>query len=91
MARTIRVKHASAGAVASGAGAAGALAVGAVAIGALAIGTLAIGSLAIGRFVLGKFFVGRARFKFIHIDEHTVDRLRVNDLTVSGSLRTPSR
>jgi hypothetical protein len=34
--------------------------------------------------------VRRARFKSIHIDELTVDRLRVADLTVSQSLRTPS-
>jgi hypothetical protein len=59
----------------------------AVAAGVVAIGAIAIGALAIGALAIRKLAVGRAVFKSVHIEDLTVTRLHVFELTVDDELR----
>ena len=52
------------------------------AVGAGAVGAFAIGALAIGALVVRKLLVGRATFKSVHIEDFTVNWLRVSELIV---------
>lgn len=65
-------------------------AIGANALGALAVGAFAIGALAIGRLVVGRLKVGKANLKSVSIEDLTIGRPQVRDLTVTGSLNTPA-
>src|SRR4029077_6873199 len=67
-----------------------AAAVGALAIGALAIGALAIGTIAVGSFAIKRLSVLDARLRSLSVEELSVGWLRVEKLTVSGTLELPA-
>jgi hypothetical protein len=65
-------------------------AVGANALGALAVGALAIGAVAIGALAIGKLKISRTEMKSAWIDDLTIGTVRVRELTVTDTLRTPA-
>lgn len=76
-------------AYAIGAQATGSHAIGAQAIGSLAVGALAFGVLAIWRLAISQLFVRKSRFVTLEIEELVINRLRVDELTITGKLDLP--
>lgn len=68
----------------------GRAAIGANALGALAVGAFALGALAVGSLVVRRMRVGKAILKSVLIEHPTIARLRVRELTVTGSLTAPA-
>ncbi len=53
------------------------------AIGAVAVGAFAIGALTIGRLAIRGFMIANAKLKFLEIEDLTVTRLHLPDVSQS--------
>ena len=61
----------------------------ATAMGAVAIGAVAIGALAIGRLAIRHIAIERAKLKSVEMQDRSVTRLRVAEVTVTDSIQLP--
>lgn len=67
----------------------GAVVSGAVALGAFAVGALAVGAFAIGSLAIGRMAVGKARIRHLEIDELTVRRLKLIEISQESNVPKP--
>jgi quinol monooxygenase YgiN len=65
----------------------GRIAIGAAATGAIALGAFAVGAMAIGRLAIGALAVKRGRVRTLSLDDVTIGRLSVRELSLDEGPR----